>query len=335
MQLLRLGTFFVLILSQATAFSTSTSSSSRTFVNLDERFPRDMTSLEGWAAVCGIQKAPGIELVPTTLSDNNQQFGVMTTDNIPAHTPILFVPTTGPILSSSQVQQEVGDGRSSVEGQQGNARTLLTRLGETDHFPRFCLFLKLLMEYEKGSDSPWFPWLNSLPRFYTNGASTTPFCFTCLPPLAAKLTKEERTRCLHFQQTLQQMYGHLVTDETQTKDDLIRWAYNVVYTRCLVRKGEPVLVPMADMFNHGTTQNEAVIHYDEDGNCCVCTTMDVPAGSALRISYTNGDNTNPSFLFARYGFIDQETPATFCKIMIDKPSQEIFAMGYHPSNALL
>jgi hypothetical protein len=90
---------------------------------------------------------------------------------------------------------------------------------------------------------------------------------------------------------------------------------------------------MADMFNHGT-QNEAVIHYDDEGSCCVYTTMDVPAGSPIRVSYTNGDNTNPSFLFARYGFLDQETTATFCKIMIDKPSQKVIAMGYHPSKML-
>ena len=182
----RVVIFFVLILlSRATAFSTSTSSS-LTFVNIDERFPRDMTSLEEWSIACGIQKSPGIDIVATT--DDNNHFGVMATENIPAHTPILFVPVDGPILSSSQVQQEVGDGRSNV-GVQGNARTLLTRFGETDHFPRFCLFLKLLIEYEKGSDSPWFSWLNSLPRFYTNGASMTTFCFTCLPPLAAKVDK--------------------------------------------------------------------------------------------------------------------------------------------------
>ena len=56
------------------------------------------------------------------------------------------------------------------------------------------------------------------------------------------------------------------------------------------------------------------------------TTYDVPAGSPLRISY--GDPTNPSYLFARYGFLDQSSPATFCKIMIPHPTKEIIDIGY-------
>lgn len=90
---------------------------------------------------------------------------------------------------------------------------------------------------------------------------------------------------------------------------------------------------MADYFNHATT-TEAEIKYDDEGNCYVYTTMDVPAGSPLRISYTNGDNTNPSALLARYGFLDQETTATFCKYLIDRPSQEIIGLGYHESKML-
>ena len=46
------------------------------------------------------------------------------------------------------------------------------------------------------------------------------------------------------------------------------------------------------------------------------------------MSYTAGDNSNPSFLFARYGFLDESSPATFCKIMIDPITQELKDMGY-------
>ena len=56
------------------------------------------------------------------------------------------------------------------------------------------------------------------------------------------------------------------------------------------------------------------------------TTRDVPAGSPLHMSY--GDPTNPSFLFARYGFLDRSTPATFCKIMLPIVTDEIKNMGY-------
>ena len=88
---------------------------------------------------------------------------------------------------------------------------------------------------------------------------------------------------------------------------------------------------MADMFNHGT-ETEVEISYDEEGNCYAYSTNDVPAGSPLRISY--GDPTNPSYLFARYGFLDESSPATFCKIMISKPSQELLNMGYDQSRML-
>ena len=70
----------------------------------------------------------------------------------------------------------------------------------------------------------------------------------------------------------------------------------------------------------------------EGGNCCAYTTRDVPAGSPLRISY--GDPTNPSYLFARYGFLDQTSPSTFCKIMITRPSKQLIDMGYDHSRML-
>jgi len=52
----------------------------------------------------------------------------------------------------------------------------------------------------------------------------------------------------------------------------------------------------------------------------------------LRLSY--GDPTNPSHLFARYGFLDETSPATFCKIMITNPTQQLLDMGYDHSRML-
>ena len=47
-----------------------------------------------------------------------------------------------------------------------------------------------------------------------------------------------------------------------------------------------------------------------------------------------GDPTNPSYLLARYGFLDESSPATFCKIMIANPTQEILDVGYDHSRML-
>lgn len=55
------------------------------------------------------------------------------------------------------------------------------------------------------------------------------------------------------------------------------------------------------------------------------TNRDVPAGSPLRMSY--GDPTNPSQLLATYGFLDESSPATFCKIMNITPSTELKNLG--------
>merc|ERR1712232_1091290 len=87
------------------------------------------------------------------------------------------------------------------------------------------------------------------------------------------------------------------------------------------------------MFNHGSDgPTEVQVGYDENENCYVYATRDVPAGSPLRLLY--GDPTNPSHLLARYGFLDQSSSATFCKIMISRPSQQMKDMGYDHSRML-
>lgn len=70
--------------------------------------------------------------------------------------------------------------------------------------------------------------------------------------------------------------------------------------------------------------------YDEDGNFVAYTTQPVEAGSQLCFSYTAGDPTNPSFLLARYGFLDESSPATFCKLMLPT-TPDYQAMGYEAS----
>jgi len=83
--------------------------------------------------------------------------------------------------------------------------------------------------------------------------------------------------------------------------------------------------------NHGT-ETEIALDLDEDGNCVAYTTKDVAAGSPLRRSY--GDPTNPSLLFALYGFLDQTSPATFCKITNIEPNEELRNLGYDFSRML-
>jgi hypothetical protein len=78
------------------------------------------------------------------------------------------------------------------------------------------------------------------------------------------------------------------------------------------------------------TFTEVEMSFDEQGNCMVYASTDVPAGSYLRMSY--GDPTNPTPLFARYGFLDESSPATFCKLL--HMEKEMRTLGYDFYNLL-
>ena len=146
----------------------------------------------------------------------------------------------------------------------------------------------------------------------------------------------ERVKFINFYAALQEV--EFLAADTKSNKSLCKWAYNVVYTRYFNEVGqtrydggEKKIVPMADMLNHGTF-TEVDIQYDDDGNCYAYTTKDVPAGSPLRLSY--GDPTNPSYLFASYGFVDETSPATFCKLMNIRPTPELKDIGLDFSRML-
>mmetsp|Transcript_34159 Transcript_34159/g.50193 ORF Transcript_34159/g.50193 Transcript_34159/m.50193 type:complete len:433 (-) Transcript_34159:80-1378(-) len=285
-------------------------------VDFDESAERDIGTMNEWAAACTVQRAEGFQLT----SEDGRDWSVMTTEPLEAGTPVLSVPNVV-ILTASKSKYELeqlGDVQVGAD--------LLGRLGAGDQIPQFYLFLKILAEYEKGDQSPWYPWLNSLPRLYFNAASMTNFCFECLPPLVFALARTERIRFDNFYNALQKV--DVISERTKSDQELAQWAFNIVCTRSWGT--DPKIVPMADMFNHGT-ETEIVISYDEEDNFIAYVAKDVEAGSPLRMSY--GDPTNPSYLFSRYGFLDETSPASFCKIMLN-PTPQLVDMGYDHSRML-
>lgn len=302
-------------------------------VIIDESAPRDIATFDQWASACGVQRADGVQLTYTASVSqvepgygglNRDDVTFMTAQDLPANTPVLKVPSNM-ILSSNLAKQEFGD--LEVAENRLNA----AKAGE--HLPKFYLFLKILKEYHMGDQSPWFPWLNSLPRYYSNGASMTPFCFDCLPPLAGYLAMTERIKFIQFFQALK--YVDFLVDDIKKHKELAKWAFAVVYTRSFeTPDGDTRIAPMGDMFNHGGAPGsvEIVTNYDPEGNFWAYTAYDVLAGYPLRMSY--GDSTNPSFMLARYGFLDESAPGTFCKIMITNPSLELVNLGYDHSRML-
>ncbi|KAL3807558.1 hypothetical protein ACHAXA_001142 [Cyclostephanos tholiformis] len=289
-------------------------------IDLSEDADRDVSSFVEWASRGGIQTADGFDLVGGEY-DGRLDVSAVTTRDMPAGSTVIYVPRDM-ILSSGDVMEEFG--------RLAEAEELLTDNGYASEIRQYYLVLKVLVELERGHESPWFAYLNSLPRYYSNGASMTLFCYTCIPPLVASMCKDERARLNNL--SVKRVVPFLGND-IKGDPKLWKWAYNVVYTRGFeANDGANFnICPMIDYLNHGT-ENEVWMTYDDSGNCYAQATRDIPANTPLRMSY--GDPTNPSFLLARYGFLDESSPATFCKIIPTHVSREMMDLGYSHNRML-
>ncbi|KAK1740233.1 SET domain-containing protein [Skeletonema marinoi] len=296
-------------------YSTYDTDSETTLIDIDEEAPRDIPSMEAWSYEMGAQRTDGFTL---TTDDGGYNVYAMTNVDLPTGSPILTIPEHM-ILSSNKAMAELRTSDMS------EAEKIVKSVNAESEFRHYYLMLKLLVEYEKGMESPWYQWMNSLPRYYTNAASMTPFCCLCLPSLMRKLTVQERGYLQRLGVSSIKMVPYL-NEDTKYDVDLCTWVYQIVYTRSFeTADGDLKIVPLADMFNHGAYP-EVESSYDEEGNYYAYTTYDVPAGSPLRMSY--GDPTNPSYLFARYGFLDESTEATFCKIIPEHINKDMEELGY-------
>eukprot|EP00529_Nitzschia_sp_RCC80_P025568 CAMPEP_0113446006 /NCGR_PEP_ID=MMETSP0014_2-20120614/3480_1 /TAXON_ID=2857 /ORGANISM="Nitzschia sp." /LENGTH=531 /DNA_ID=CAMNT_0000337077 /DNA_START=41 /DNA_END=1636 /DNA_ORIENTATION=+ /assembly_acc=CAM_ASM_000159 len=319
------------------SYAPPSSSGPRLDIDLNENAYRDISTFQQWALErCGIQTCDGFQLYDEDQESSDdgqpdqQNMGIMTSVGLEENSPVVFVPSNV-ILSSTRIKQE-------EFGTLEEAEKRLVSAKASDHVPQFYVFLKILLELQAGQQSPYYAWFNSLPRYYSNGSSMTPFCFECLPPLAGFLAQKERIQYIQFFQALK--YIDFLDPNLARNKEITKWAFAVVYTRGFsVERMDGLvdykLIPMVDYFNHcsNTVEGpEVYIQYDEDENAYGYTTRSLPPNTPLRLQY--GDPTNPSHLLARYGFLDKESPATFCKIMISKPTMEQINMGYDHSKML-
>lgn len=271
---------------------------------------------EYWASQAGIQRADGIKLKQEGKDERN--IYAATSQDIATGTPVLYVPEHL-ILSSNKAIAELRTAEMAEAEQY---------LSSENQYRDFYLMLKILAEYQKGENSPWYQWLNSLPRYFSNAVSMTSFCLTCLPPLMKHLAEEEREaqQLLSFD-PIKHVPFLTVDVKSGHPRDVIKWAYQIVSTRAVeTADGDLRIVPMADFFNHGSDYAEVEPSYDEAGNYYAYTTYDVPAGSPLRFIYA--DPRNPSHLLARYGFFDEMCPATYCKLLPPAVNEEMIELGY-------
>jgi hypothetical protein len=144
-------------------------------VDTAEYTARDVATFDQWAAGVGVQRCEGYEI---TTYDGNDYFAI-TNQNLPAGTPVVYVPPEM-VLSSNRASEEFGQSLQYSEDR-------IKEGGLANQIPIFRMGVKILAEWEKGEQSPWYYWLNSLPRLYSNGVSMTSACFDALPPYAGWL----------------------------------------------------------------------------------------------------------------------------------------------------
>ncbi|KAL7541276.1 hypothetical protein ACHAWF_006899 [Thalassiosira exigua] len=326
----------------------------------DEYAPRDVYGMEAWALQYGAQKAPGVELYSADGSD----YAYVAQQGLGGGQTALYVPPDV-VLNSAMIEQEFG---TSLQG----AEQVVVNIdeGTRARLPLFRLMVKILSEYEKGENSPFHPWLASLPRQYYNGVSMTDACFACLPPYAGWLASSERQNYSNFVAAIRQG-GYLpLSPEVINDGRVLKWAYNVALTRfheVWQPERAKLIAPLADMLrtdelcrrpvfplalashdrsrpertpartaalsrsddaiaplfqlNHGSEAN-CEITVDNAGGVTVTAGYDVPAGTPLTISL--GDPTNPTPIFAQYGFLPNDCATIFCKAMhLDPQIQEL------------
>mmetsp|Transcript_200 Transcript_200/g.460 ORF Transcript_200/g.460 Transcript_200/m.460 type:complete len:540 (+) Transcript_200:83-1702(+) len=285
-------------------------------IDVAEDARREISSMEGWAAERGVQRAEGFALV-----EEGREVRAAAMADVVAGSPILYVPEEL-ILTSGKAIAELRCAEME------DAELVMEWNGAESEYRYWYLMLKILKEVQEGRDSPWFPWLNSLPRYFSNAASMTDFCLQCLPPLMRRLANEERENQVRLSKESIENVPFLGDGIKNHRQDFVKWAYQIAYTRSVeTEDGDLRIVPVADYFDHTSADYvEVQSSYDDAGNYYAYAPYDVEAGTPLRIRYA--DPRNPSHLLARYGFLDEESPATYCKLLPETVNEDMTDLGY-------
>mmetsp|Transcript_5216 Transcript_5216/g.15184 ORF Transcript_5216/g.15184 Transcript_5216/m.15184 type:complete len:480 (-) Transcript_5216:2248-3687(-) len=281
---------------------------------------RDIKALESWAEGQGVYRGAGFVL---SESDDGDWSVAVTSDGTVGER-VLRVPSSL-VISSVEIRQEkeiFDHASTAIEHLKKNKLE-----SQVDHF---LLWLKVLREYEKGEDSKFYPWLSSLPRTFSNAICMDEAELGCLAPFAWSMAKIEILHKDKFIEALQSTSG-IVSQETREDYELLRWAFNVVFTRCWGQDGDEEenrkdLVPMGDMFNHRHPGNVAIV-YDEDRNCNIILKGNVKPGDTLHLSY--GFPTNPYRFLVVFGFVDESLEAIYSQLLSAKPTKRHVDMGYN------
>lgn len=282
--------------------------STQTKVDISETAPRNGQYFVDWASYYGIQ-SENFQINPGTSGAMGSNWGAETSQAASAGSRVLFVPNMLRMTSQNARDQDFSNIASMIETQYIDPSK---NDGEVALSQHFYLFLKILQEYDLGSESPYYPWMDAMPRTFSTALSFDDFEMSCLPPFVKFLADRDRENFNLFVWVLQQLNTPTISASTKANMQVLQWAFNIVFTRARPAYGGAEIIPMSDMMNHAWNAN-CVVQYDDDANVHVVLQRDVPAGEALSKCY--GQPTNPSRFMSTYGFFDASPPTTYCKLM--------------------
>ncbi len=296
---------------------------------------RDMTSLKDWSRGCEIVLSDGVELSEDLLGD----WSLTTTKSIKKGNSIMTVPAT--VILSSNID---GDSYEPyyTESNTKNVRDWMKSELESgsqakqDYLPEFVLVYKLLQEVYMGTDSRWYPWLQSLPTEFSTGLYLDEVernhaeCMTgdhikmqglqyqaCLD-LFHKLVSSQKSRGINSFIPAEFLQWMLALQQNRSNgdasfEDLVKWAFSIVFTRSWRSpdRTQAQIVPLGDLANHDSQfANLKPGFRQTDGAFQFFVTNDINVvGSAspkLYLSY--GLTYAPARFLVIFGFCDVTAP---------------------------
>ena len=280
---------------------------------------RKVPSLQEWAVSQGISIADGVELVNNGMGDWGVGLTGAETINNNSTTyrkgsAIMTIPK-GLILSSSDID-DVGLIESITAS--------MTKANLNYFVPECLLVLRVLQECSLGASSPWYPWLESLPKSFDTGLYLNELEASHVQRLAPDFLRQQQLQfraCqIAIQSTVQSMpmYNEVAAylKKSPEDDDIIRWAFSVVFTRSWrsQQSSEDIatatLVPLGDMFNHADGEYATIIpnmiEKSKEEQIVMTLSKDTMAGTNLHLSY--GLTTHPGRFLVVFGFWDRSAP---------------------------
>ena len=300
----------------------------------DVSLERDVSSLENWSNEMGIQMSNGVTL-SSGFGENDWGFQTTETFEGKAGDTVLSVPRS--IIMSSQKTLEDLGGMDVFHP----SFQILADEGVEEYTSQFLLMVKVLYETAQKESSIWYPWLQSLPKEFTTGTYMDDFERQYLSPISLALTEFEDAKLQAFQKALFAIRTNIdgLDSFLNDNDDCIKWAFNVVFSRCWIYSdtqqqgidADANIVPLGDMFNHREPANIIVsddIEKNEDNVEFQLLLNDetTTAGTQQQLFLSYGLN-NPHRFLVIFGFVDESMPEIFSQIVFTNPCPELIELG--------